>query len=131
MTRWLTDARRLAPRADGQTINTRANDACPAAEQMRTLLTYIIIFVQVPPPQTRTFLQHDRRNDLGFWCNALPEHQMALIASGLRVRVPSAQILSMVCGFYELGKNISYIQVRRPTRTYRMYCIVYCIYCIA
>ena len=33
-------------------------------------------------PHNRTVLQHDGPNHLGLRCNALPEHQMALITSG-------------------------------------------------
>ena len=40
------------------------------------------LHAQVPDPTTWTILRHDGPDPLGLWCNALPEHQMALIASG-------------------------------------------------
>ena len=34
-----------------------------------------------PPPTTWTMARHDGANNLGLFCDALPEHQMALITS--------------------------------------------------
>ena len=49
----------------------------------RQLIVWSIITVRAPP-QTWTVLQQDGPNHLGLWCDALPEHQTALITSGLR-----------------------------------------------
>ena len=44
---------------------------------------------QVRDPTTWTILQHDGPDHLALWYNALPKHQMALIASGC---VPSSMV---------------------------------------
>ena len=40
--------------------------------------------MQVRGPTTWTTTRHDGPNHLGLWCDALPEHQMALITSDCR-----------------------------------------------
>ena len=45
-------------------------------------------------PAARTVIRHDGPNHLGLWCNALPEHQMALITSDCAPLQSTARIYS-------------------------------------
>ena len=47
------------------------------------LFLLVVVVVVSPRPKTRAVLKHDGPDHLGLWHNALPDHQTALITSGL------------------------------------------------